>query len=194
MASPGSHQPLYRSPPRGAIPAGSSTEAFQCQKDVLDLIQLVENLNKPPILNIPHPHRPSQACASPSSTQYPLCTDILCGCRVEAPFGHLSIPQLRGQSSCASLPAAPHPLWGSRGMPWFLHPSRVLPLCRPALPLWSLCCHHWDRQTSSDCWTRGRGQHVGTREGQIRFVSLIKPGKDYGLFKPVSTAFRLPVR
>lgn len=64
LASPGSHQPLYQPPPGEAIPA--STEAFQLQKDVLYLIQLMENINKPPVLNIPHPHGPSQARASSS--------------------------------------------------------------------------------------------------------------------------------
>lgn len=192
LAPPGSHQPLYHPPPGEAIPA--STQAFQLQKDVFYLIQLMENINKPPVLNIPHPHGP-QAHASSSSTQMPSL--------------HSHLAWLQG---CSTLWTPVHPK--TKGSEQLCQPSSsalslvgfmwhtmvpasftcVLLLCCPAVPPWGLCSHHWDRQTSSDCWSRGRGQHVETREGQIRFVSLIKPGKDYGLFKPVSAAFQLPVR
>lgn len=123
LASPGSHQPLYQPPPREAIPA--STEAFQLQKDVLYLIQLLENINKPPVLNIPHPHGPFQACASSSSTQMPSLHSHfawLQGCSSLWTPVHL---KTKGSEHCASLPAAPYPLWGSCGMSWFLHPSHA---------------------------------------------------------------------
>lgn len=166
---------------------------FNSKKDVLYLIQLMENLNRPPV-NISHPHGPSRARASSSSPQIPSLhshSAWLQGCST---LWAMSILKPRGQGAVPALQQHPIPCGihlACRGS-CILH-IRASPLL-PSSPTLEVCSHHWDRRTSSGCWSRGRGQHVGTREGQIRFVSLLKLGKDYGLFKPVSTAFQLPVR
>lgn len=85
----------------------------------------MENINKSPVLNILILMVLLRHVSAPHLPKYPLGTAILCSCRVAAPFGHLSVLKPRGQSSCASLPAAPYPLWGSCAMLWLLHPSYV---------------------------------------------------------------------
>lgn len=132
---------------------------------------------------------------APPLPKYPFCRAVLGGCRVAAPIGHLSIPQPRDQTGCASLPAAPHLFRGLRGILRFLHPTdtcspsapRLLPTPEPAVPITGPGRHHPIAGPEV-----GGGQRAGSGEGQIRFASPIKPGKDYGLFKPVSAAAPAP--
>lgn len=154
----------------------------------------MENLNNPPVHSIPQPHSPSEASASSSPTQIPFlqsCFGWLQGCSTHRTPIH---PIAKGPERLCQPSSSTPSLSGFACHPSIPASDRyVFPLCSPAPPdAGARAPHPRTRQTSSDGRTRGGGQRAGSGEDQIRFASPIKPGKDYGLFKPVSAAAPAP--